>query len=168
MNERNNLWAPWRGEYVGGEREEGCVFCLARSDAENPKQLVVATGECSFVIMNRFPYSTGHLMVLPNEHVAELEDVAPQLWSEMFELAKVAKAALSKLYTPDGFNMGLNLGPAAGAGIAQHLHLHIVPRWEGDNNFMPVLADVRVQPQHMDEVYLALKREFLAILRERQ
>jgi ATP adenylyltransferase len=165
MNERNNLWAPWRGEYVGSEREEGCVFCLARDDAGNPRRLVVAEGELCFLIMNRFPYATGHLMVLPKEHVAELEELSPEVWSEMLELAKAAKAALTKLYNPDGFNMGLNLGSAAGAGIAQHLHLHIVPRWEGDNNFMPVLADVRVQPQHMDEVYLDLKRALLAILK---
>jgi ATP adenylyltransferase len=168
MSEQKNLWAPWRGDYVGtpeAEREPGCIFCLAREGAKDPKQLVVAQGERCFLIMNRFPYSTGHLMVVPNEHIAELEELDAGTWSEMLVLARAAKRALTALYGPDGFNMGLNLGSAAGAGIAQHLHLHLVPRWEGDVNFMPVLADVRVQPQHMDEVYADLTREIAAILK---
>ena len=164
MTERKNLWAPWRGEYVGSEREPGCVFCRAGDAAEDPKRLVVAQGERCFLVMNRFPYATGHLMVVPNEHIAELEELDAEVWGEMLALACAAKGALTALYSPKGFNLGLNLGEAAGAGIAQHLHLHLVPRWEGDNNFMPVLADMRVQPQHMEEVYADLKREIAAIL----
>jgi ATP adenylyltransferase len=154
-----NLWAPWRSQYVSAPKEEGCVFCNALKEANNPERGIIITGEHAFIIMNRFPYSTGHLMVVPKEHIGGLEELDPKVVSEMWALLKEAKRALHCLYAPDGFNVGLNIGTAAGAGIADHLHIHLVPRWEGDTNFMPIMADVRLIPQHMEEIYKALKGE---------
>jgi ATP adenylyltransferase len=145
------LWAPWRLEYVGSAGSEpGCVFCSAR-DGDDADRLVVMRGEHAFVLLNRFPYASGHVMVAPARHVGDLGELADAEALEVHRLATRAVAALGSLYRPDGFNLGWNLGRVAGAGIADHVHLHVVPRWAGDTNFMPVLADVRVLPEHLDE-----------------
>jgi ATP adenylyltransferase len=144
---------------VGGEREPGCVFCRARDEAADPERLVVAEGAACFVLLNRYPYTTGHLMAVPRRHVGGMEDLSAAEIAELWGFLVEAKAALTRLYRPDGFNVGINVGSVAGAGIVDHLHVHLVPRWAGDTNFMPVFADVRVIPQHIEEVRLSLLRE---------
>ena len=150
------LWAPWRMSYICGEdgdARRGCIFCLRDLAAEDPERLVVHRGTHAFVIMNRYPYSNGHLMVAPYRHTAELAELDVAEVLEMHHLLLRAKAALHRTMSPQGFNLGMNLGQVAGAGVADHLHLHLVPRWQGDTNFMPVLAEVRSIPQHLEESY---------------
>lgn len=144
------IWAPWRLEYVqatGGDG--GCVFCLG-GEVEDEARLVLHRGEHCFIIMNRFPYSNGHLMVAPLRHVADPGALTAGESSELHALTVLCRNLLLKTCRPQGFNVGMNLGAAAGAGIIDHLHQHIVPRWVGDTNFMPVFADVRVIPQHLE------------------
>jgi ATP adenylyltransferase len=145
------LWAPWRLEYVQSADElPGCVFCLAR-DGDDAERLVVRRGERAFVLLNRFPYASGHLMVAPDRHVGEFGELDDEEALELHRLAGQAIAALRTTFSPDGFNLGWNIGRVAGAGVVDHVHLHVVPRWSGDTNFMPVLADVKVLPEHLDE-----------------
>jgi len=157
------LWAPWRMTYLReGIREDGCILCKrveqpADRDREN---LVLFRGERCFVILNRYPYTSGHLMVAPIAHVADIEALDDDTSREMFDLIKRSVAVLKKAYSPDGFNVGVNLGECAGAGIKDHLHFHVVPRWGGDTNFMPVLDDVRVVSQALEETYDELKKVF--------
>ena len=145
------LWAPWRLEYVASaDEDDGCVFCRAlESDAE--ASLVVRRGQGAFVLLNRFPYASGHLMVAPIRHVGDFGELEPEEAAEIHRLATQGIAALKETYRPDGFNLGWNLGRVAGAGVVDHVHLHVVPRWSGDTNFMPVLADVKVIPEHLAE-----------------
>ncbi|MGZ4386311.1 MAG: HIT family protein [Gaiellaceae bacterium] len=143
------LWAPWRGEYVeNADRQEGCVLCRA---AELPEEesLVLHRGEHAFAVLNRFPYSSGHLMLAPHRHVGVFAELALEEAAELHALTVAALAALSAVYAPEGFNIGWNLGRVAGAGVADHVHEHVVPRWSGDTNFMPVLGDVKVLPEHL-------------------
>ena len=145
------LWAPWRLEYVEQADEQGgCVFCR-EADAEVPEtdSLVVRRGESAFALLNKFPYSSGHLLVAPLRHEGSLEALSDEEALELHHLSLQALAALERAYGPDGFNLGWNLGRVAGAGITEHVHLHVVPRWSGDTNFMPVLADVKVLPEHL-------------------
>jgi ATP adenylyltransferase len=143
------LWAPWRLEYVtGAEEQEGCVFCDAFA-GHDEERLVVTRGVRAFVLLNKFPYSSGHLMVAPARHVADLAELTDDEALEIHRLAVAATAALADAYRPHGYNLGWNLGRVAGAGIIDHVHLHVVPRWGGDTNFMPVLADVKVIPEHL-------------------
>jgi ATP adenylyltransferase len=143
------LWAPWRLEYVqSADEQPGCVFCLAR-DGEDEERLVVRRGRRALVLLNKFPYSSGHLMVAPVRHVGDLADVEDDEALELHRLATQALEALGRTLSPDGFNLGWNLGRVAGAGVVDHVHLHVVPRWAGDTNFMPVLADVKVLPEHL-------------------
>lgn len=145
------LWAPWRLEYVQqADEQPGCVFCLAAAAADEPA-LVVCRGAHAFVLLNKFPYSSGHLMVAPYRHVAELGDLSDEEVLELHRLAESGIAALAETFSPQGYNLGWNLGRIAGAGITDHIHLHVVPRWAGDTNFMPVLADVKVLPEHLTE-----------------
>jgi len=145
------LWAPWRLEYIQQADElEGCVFCLAAAGADE-ETLVVHRGEHAFVLLNRFPYSAGHLMVAPYRHLAEFAALSDEEALECHRLAEQGMAALAETYAPQGYNVGWNLGRIAGAGIVDHVHLHVVPRWAGDTNFMPVLADVKVVPEHLSE-----------------
>jgi ATP adenylyltransferase len=140
------LWAPWRLEYVEHADEPGgCIFC------EPDARFVVTRGERALVVLNKFPYSSGHVMVAPVRHVGDLTEVDDAEALEVHRLATQALAALRATYGPDGFNLGWNLGRVAGAGIVDHVHLHVVPRWSGDTNFMPVLGDVKVLPEHIDE-----------------
>jgi ATP adenylyltransferase len=145
------LWAPWRLEYVqqAGE-EDRCVFCAeAASELEQAESLLVHRGKTAAVILNKYPYSSGHLMVAPARHLGSLDALDDAEALEIHGLAVAAMSALTESYGPDGFNLGWNLGRPAGAGIADHVHLHVVPRWSGDTNFMPVLADVKVLPEHL-------------------
>jgi ATP adenylyltransferase len=145
------LWAPWRLEYISSADEQpGCVFCLALAGADE-ETLVVHRGERAFVLLNRFPYSSGHLMVAPARHVGDYTELEDDEVLEIHRLASAGIAALGTTYAPHGHNLGWNLGRVAGAGVVDHVHLHVVPRWGGDTNFMPVLADVKVMPEHLDE-----------------
>jgi ATP adenylyltransferase len=143
------LWAPWRLEYVSSASDqEGCIFCRAL-DAPDEESLLVHRGEAAFVLLNRFPYSSGHLMIAPYRHVGSLAELSAAEAAEIHSLAVRALDVLGTAYQPDGFNLGFNLGRVAGAGVVDHVHEHVVPRWLGDTNFMPVLADVRVVPEHL-------------------
>ena len=145
------LWAPWRLEYVQTADEiDGCIFCAAR-DGDDESHLVVHRGERAFVLLNRFPYSSGHLMVAPRRHVGEFQELTDEEALELHRLVGQGLAALGEAFAPQGYNVGWNLGRIAGAGIVDHVHCHVVPRWAGDTNFMPVLADVKVLPEHLAE-----------------
>jgi ATP adenylyltransferase len=145
------LWAPWRLEYIGSaDEQEGCVFCLAAA-GDDEERLVVHRGPHAFVLLNKFPYSSGHLMVAPFRHGVELGDLEDEEVLDIHRLARSGLGALAETYAPQGYNLGWNLGRVAGAGIVDHVHLHVVPRWAGDTNFMPVLADVKVLPEHLEE-----------------
>jgi ATP adenylyltransferase len=145
------LWAPWRLEYVqGADDSSGCVFCTALA-GDDEVRLVVHRGRQAFVLLNRFPYASGHLMVAPSRHVGDLGALSDDEALEIHRLATSGLRALADVYVPDGYNLGWNLGRPAGAGVVDHVHLHVVPRWAGDTNFMPVLADVRVLPEHLLE-----------------
>jgi len=147
------LWAPWRLEYIkqAGEQTE-CVFCEeAAGNLAEGETLLVRMGAAAVAILNKYPYSSGHLMVAPRRHVSSLAELTDEEALEIHRLAVAAIGALDRVYGPGGFNLGWNLGHIAGAGIADHVHLHVVPRWSGDTNFMPVLADVKVLPEHLLE-----------------
>lgn len=140
------LWAPWRLEYIQQADElPGCIFC------EPEEELVVARTDLAFALLNRFPYASGHLMIAPVRHAGELAELADDEALEIHRLTVQAIAALGSQYAPAGYNLGWNFGRVAGAGVVQHVHLHVVPRWAGDTNFMPVLADVKVMPEHLSE-----------------
>jgi ATP adenylyltransferase len=145
------LWAPWRLEYIAQAGEgDGCVFCdEAAGTIDAEESLLVHAGAAAIVILNKYPYSSGHVMVAPRRHVGTLAEVADDEALEIHRLAVRSLAVLGDVYGPGGFNLGWNLGHVAGAGIADHVHLHVVPRWAGDTNFMPVLADVKVIPEHL-------------------
>jgi ATP adenylyltransferase len=145
------LWAPWRLEYIEqADEQEGCIFCRAAEGDDEPG-LVVHRGRDAFVLLNRFPYASGHLMVAPFRHVGDLGELTDDEVLEIHRLTSQGMGALAQLYRPQGFNMGWNLGRIAGAGVTDHVHAHLVPRWAGDTNFMPVLADVKVIPEHLAE-----------------
>lgn len=146
------LWAPWRMKYVE-KHEAGCVFCDVQAQSHDLENLIVFRGKEAFVILNRYPYTSGHLLVVANDHQPSFEDLIPSTRSEMMELATKGIQVLRRIYKPDAFNLGANIGEAAGAGIAGHVHLHIVPRWGGDTNFMSALAETRVLPEELDETY---------------
>jgi ATP adenylyltransferase len=148
------LWAPWRIEYITGPRDGSCIFCEAvapeAAKERPPSELPLERGRYCFTLLNAYPYAPGHVMVAPSRHVGELDQLDDDELLELMQLARRSVRALREVMTPDGFNTGLNLGTVAGAGIAAHLHLHVVPRWNGDTNFMPVLADTPVIPQALD------------------
>jgi ATP adenylyltransferase len=150
------LWSPWRFRYVSeGVKSEGCVFCeLYRQDtAKDREHLILHRGRFNFMLLNLFPYTTGHVMVAPYAHVANLGDLDSPTLTEMMELARKMEAALRASYNPEGYNLGLNLGKCAGAGVADHLHLHILPRWTGDSNFMTVTGETRILPESLLVTY---------------
>ena len=150
------LWAPWRLDYIRtADDQPGCVFCRA-IDADDSDGLVVHRGELAIVLLNKFPYASGHLMVAPLRHTGDLGALADGETLEVHRLATTALATLTAVMSPQGFNLGWNVGRIAGAGVLDHVHLHVVPRWAGDTNFMPVLADVKVMPQALEETRSAL------------
>ena len=152
----DRLNAPWRIDYIKSEKEEGCVFCNALRAADDRRMLILHRGRQAFVIMNKYPYTNGHVMVAPYAHLGSIAEIAPEIWAEIMSLAQQAVQAIEATSKPHGFNLGINVGRVAGAGVEGHLHLHIVPRWNGDVNFMTVLADCRVINQHIEETYAAL------------
>ncbi|MCU0488343.1 MAG: HIT domain-containing protein [Anaerolineales bacterium] len=158
----NHLWSPWRMTYIQDQnKEEGCVFCKALETIDGSQNLVVFRGQWNFVILNRFPYTSGHLMVVPKQHTAYLPVLDVPTMAELMELASQSITVLSKLYHPQGYNLGMNLGEVAGAGIAEHIHLHIVPRWGGDTNFMSTTAATRVLPEALEDTYCRIKEAWL-------
>ncbi|MGA3098388.1 MAG: HIT domain-containing protein [Bryobacteraceae bacterium] len=155
------LWTPWRYRYVTSTADQGeCVFCAAAKATSDRESLVVHRASRNFVILNRFPYTSGHIMVVPYDHVASLEDLPDEALVEMIRLAREAEKRLRALYRPDGLNIGINLGKSAGAGIAGHLHLHALPRWTGDTSFMTVTGETRVLPESLEVTWERLSRAF--------
>jgi len=156
------LWAPWRMDYILSQgKDEGCVFCQGLKESEDEKNLIVWRGEKAVVFMNRYPYNNGHLLIMPHRHIGELEALDSEEVAEIHQLICLSLSALKKAFNPDGFNIGLNLGKTGGAGVLDHIHWHIVPRWEGDTNFMPVLAETKVMPEHLNSTYQKLCQAFL-------
>jgi ATP adenylyltransferase len=154
-----NLWAPWRMAYISPQTppSDTCIFCTLPAADQDEEHHILARSERCFMMLNLYPYNSGHLMVAPFQHVASISLLDAQTLHELMAQAQLALQALRQTLNPDGFNMGINEGKVAGAGFAEHLHLHIVPRWQGDTNFMPVIADIKVQPEHLDTVYCRLK-----------
>lgn len=155
------IWSPWRMAYIQNyEKKEGCVFCEALASPDGPENLIVYRGKYSFVILNRFPYTSGHLMILPFDHRSSIDALDENSRAEIMELTNTAVSVLKIIYKPQGFNVGMNIGDAAGAGIAEHLHMHVVPRWGGDTNFMTSLAKTRVLPEALEETYRRVREEW--------
>ena len=156
------LWAPWRMEYILSEKPKGCILCEfpAAPEARDRENLVLHRSAHAFTVMNRYPYNSGHLMVVPRPHVAEMAALPAEVWAELGEELRRAEAVLRAVYRPEGMNVGMNLGVVAGAGIAEHLHWHLVPRWGGDTSFMPVIADLRVVPEALDAAWGRLRAGF--------
>lgn len=152
------LWTPWRMEYIlDNSKPGGCIFCDKPGEEKDRENLILFRGEESFVIMNKYPYNNGHLMITPYAHERDVTRLEGEVMKEMMREMQRSISILKKVMNPDGFNVGMNMGKAAGAGIDDHLHLHIVPRWDGDTNFMPVLANARVMPEYLDETYMRLR-----------
>jgi len=151
------MWAPWRMEYILGDKENGCIFCKALSEQDN---LTLYKGKATLVVMNKFPYINGHLLVAPIKHISTLDQLSKSEMGNLLKTVEQSVGILKKVMVPDGFNVGLNLGKVAGAGVEEHLHFHIVPRWFGDTNALTVFADVRVIPEHLITTYNNLKPHF--------
>lgn len=147
------IWAPWREGFILGKKEKGCIFCRRLKRKKDKADLILFRGERSFIIMNLYPYTSGHLMIVPNRHIAELSDLAAEESAEMMALAAESIGAMKKTMRPEGFNLGMNLGRSAGAGVAGHLHLHVVPRWAGDANFMPVVGKTKIFSVGLQKIY---------------
>jgi ATP adenylyltransferase len=161
------LWSPWRMNYImNHDKDADCVFCKAINQEDTPENLVIYRAAETFLILNRYPYTSGHLMVVPYAHIAQLEDLPAQTRAELMELAARSVQVLRVLYKPDGFNLGINVGEAAGAGIASHIHLHVVPRWAGDTNFLSSLAQTRVLPENLSDSYRRIRKEWAAQFKE--
>ena len=155
------LWSPWRYDYItksGSAKTSGCVFCdILNNSASDEENFIVSRAEFNFVILNIYPYTSGHLMVVPYQHLANLSDGPSESTTEMMELTKRAQSVLAETYKPDGINLGMNLGHAAGAGVAGHYHMHILPRWVGDVNFMTAIGQTRTLPESLEDTYKKLK-----------
>lgn len=152
------LWTPWRYRYIAEARKSvGCIFCDLVAANQDEATLIVLRGVKNFVILNRYPYTTGHVMIAPYAHTADFAGLDAETTTEMMSLAQRIQAALGGVYHPDGFNLGMNLGRAAGAGIADHLHLHVLPRWSGDANFMSTVAETRLEPEDLSTTYAKLR-----------
>lgn len=154
------LWAPWRMDYINQEKPDGCIFCTFPSEQDDRKNLLLGRSSHSFAILNRFPYNCGHLMVVPQRHVADLNILPEVEFEDLHRLLRLSVSILIDVYRPEGVNLGMNLGQVAGAGIADHLHYHAVPRWNGDTNFMPVIAGTKVMVEHLDSAFLRLREKF--------
>ncbi len=153
----NRIWAPWRLRYVkNASKSDDCIFCTKPAEGDDRATLIVHRAERCFAMLNLFPYTNGHMMVAPYAHLGRVQEIEPEVMAEMTGLAQRGMTVLEGIYAPEGFNLGINQGRVAGAGVEGHIHLHVVPRWAGDNNYMPVLADTRVMPQSLEESYDAL------------
>ena len=156
-----HLWTPWRLAYVtGASAVDACVFCRVAGQDELRDPLIVHDGRSAFVILNLYPYSSGHVMVVPRRHIATLAEASSDELAEMIVLARCAEIVLTEAYAPNGLNLGINVGRAAGAGVADHLHLHVVPRWAGDTNFMTVVGDARILPETLEQTSARLRPLF--------
>jgi len=153
-----NLWAPWRIRYILGEKEPGCFFCRKSQENADAKNHILIRDRTCFALLNTYPYNPGHLMIAPYKHTGELDDLGEQELAELMVLTRRCKQIIVRAMKPDGFNIGLNLGKPAGAGVLDHVHMHVVPRWNGDTNYMPVLGETRVIPQALDEIYETLRK----------
>jgi ATP adenylyltransferase len=161
------LWAPWRIQYIKGPTPEGCIFCVLPRDGRDREHGIIYQGQRAFVILNTFPYNSAHVMVVPRRHVADLGALEDGDAIEMVHLTTAAMDAIRETYGAEGFNVGLNIGRAAGAGIVDHVHLHVVPRWVGDTNFMPVLGETKVLPEDLSVTYDRLAKALLEVLARR-
>lgn len=157
------IWAPWRMDYILGDKAENCIFCSKPGEKDDKINLVLYRGKLSTVIINKYPYTYGHLLVAPGRHVSGLDDLEVSELNNLSLVLQRSIALLKEAFQPDGFNVGLNLGKVAGAGIEEHLHFHVVPRWQGDINFMPLLAETRVIPEHLNETYDRLVSLFMGL-----
>jgi ATP adenylyltransferase len=155
------IWSPWRYDYLasGGKKPVSCVFCLSEDRTHDADRLIVFRGTHNFIILNLFPYTSGHVMVAPYEHLDTIVSAKAEQLTEMMLLSQRIITVLNKLYRPEGFNLGMNLGIAAGAGIREHFHLHVVPRWTGDSNFMTIAGETRVLPEELQSTYKRMKAE---------
>ena len=152
------LFTPWRFAFVAdATKDDRCIFCDLLALGDDAKSLIVFRGDKNFVVLNRFPYTSGHVMIVPYAHVADLSACDPETLSQMMLLARRVQLALASVYKPEGYNLGMNLGRCAGAGVTGHLHLHVLPRWSGDSNFMTVTAETRVQPEELSTTYEKLR-----------
>ena len=157
------LWSPWRYRYItAADRTTGCIFCQKAAEHRDEENLVVWRGARNFVLLNLYPYTTGHLMVAPYEHVARLEDAAAETVTDMMLITRMAEKHLRAIYRPEGLNLGMNIGKAAGAGIADHIHMHVLPRWTADANFMTTVGETRILPEDLAVSYQKLSRAFAA------
>jgi ATP adenylyltransferase len=153
------LWTPWRYRYIAdASKDNGCIFCDALAAKDDKKTQIVFRGAKNFVLLNRFPYTSGHVMIVPYAHIADLSAAEPETLAEMMRIAQRMQSALEKTYNPQGYNLGMNLGRAAGAGVVGHLHLHVLPRWAGDANFMTVVGETRVEPEDLATTYEKLRK----------
>jgi ATP adenylyltransferase len=156
-----HIWSPWRMEYIENHgKEDGCIFCKAQALADSAENLIVHRGQLAFVIANRYPYTSGHVMIVPVRHLPGLEQLNAAERAEMMELTSLATVVLRKIYGTDAFNVGLNIGEAAGAGVKEHVHIHVVPRWVGDTNFMSALSSTRVLPESLADTWKRLRQGF--------
>lgn len=157
----DHLWSPWRYQYVSKSGlTGGCIFCIKASEERDRENYIIHRGSRNFIILNIYPYSSGHLMIAPYEHVPSLEATSPETLAEMMHLARLSEIHLRDVYQPQGFNLGLNLGAAAGAGVPGHIHMHVLPRWVGDTNFMTTVGETRVLPESLDVTFDKLKQAF--------
>ncbi|MGI5863188.1 MAG: HIT family protein [Myxococcales bacterium] len=154
------LWAPWRMDYILGKKAEGCIFCQFPAEERDAQNLVLGRTPHSFVMLNRYPYNNGHLMVIPRKHCCDLRGLDDEQLLDLHRLLRTSVDVLTRANNPEGLNIGMNLGKVAGAGIDAHLHYHVVPRWGGDTNFMPVLAETRVMVEHLDAAWQRLRPLF--------
>ncbi len=157
----NHLWSPWRMAYIENHKKDNdCVFCIAQAKADSAENLIAFRGKLAYVILNRYPYTSGHLMVVPFGHKSNLEGLDAEVRAEMMELATRCTTVLRKVYKTETFNIGINIGEAAGAGVLGHVHIHIVPRWAGDTNFMSTTGGTRVLPEALEDTYQRVKEGF--------
>lgn len=147
------FWAPWRMEYIAREKSEGCIFCVSCELEDDRGKLILYRSGFAFVMMNRYPYTNGHLMIVPYRHTADMNELSGDEMVDLFMTLRLCRNVLQKTAAPQGFNIGINLGKAAGAGVDEHMHIHIVPRWNGDTNFMTVVGDIRVMPENLLSTY---------------
>lgn len=160
------LWAPWRSRFVLSKKEHGCIFCQRLKQKKDKTNLILHRGRKCFIIMNRYPYNSGHLMVAPIRHIGAIEKLTSTEMLELMELQQLCVKLLKRELKPQGFNTGMNLGKIAGAGIADHLHIHIVPRWEGDTNFMPILGETKVVSIGLGELYTKLRHGLKSLIKK--
>ena len=162
----DHLWSPWRYRYLSHPRSrEGCIFCEMAAESNDRENLIVYRGAHNFVVLNRYPYTSGHLMVVPFAHAAQLNEIDPQVATELIGITRMAESCIRNIYRPHGLNLGMNIGESAGAGIAGHIHMHVLPRWSGDSNFMTTIAETRVLPEELDVTWARLHEAFSAAAR---